>query len=297
MFRIGEFSQIARVSGRLLRYYDEIGLLRPQSIDPETGYRYYSARQLPRLNRILVLKELGLSLEHIARLLDQGTSAEEIRGMLTLRKAQIEQTLHEEMERWRVVEARLQQIDTHGQMQEPDVILKTVPATPFLGLRDVLPGVEAIQQLVRRLATVVPARVGRHRLGHLAVFIHSPLYDPAALDVEVGYLLVGKEPTSLELSEEEVLTLQTLPAVETMATLVHLGRVSDSHRGSGALASWMEQQGWQMSGVGRELLIQLPQSPEQDEAVIELQLPVARSTSFLPQVRGLPLPERGESGA
>src|SRR5581483_10239178 len=59
MFRIGEFSKIARVSGRLLRYYDEIGLLSPQSIDPETGYRYYSARQLPRLNRILVLKELG----------------------------------------------------------------------------------------------------------------------------------------------------------------------------------------------------------------------------------------------
>lgn len=70
MFRIGEFSKIAQVSGRLLRYYDEIGLLSPQSIDPETGYRYYSARQLPRLNRILVLKELGLSLEHIAHLLD-----------------------------------------------------------------------------------------------------------------------------------------------------------------------------------------------------------------------------------
>ena len=54
MFRIGEFSKIAQVSGRLLRYYDEIGLLIPESIDPETGYRYYSARQLPRLNRILV---------------------------------------------------------------------------------------------------------------------------------------------------------------------------------------------------------------------------------------------------
>src|SRR5579859_4226400 len=108
MFRIGEFSKIAQVSGRLLRYYDEIGLLRPQSIDPETGYRYYSARQLPRLNRILVLKELGLSLEHIARLLDQETSAEEIRGMLTFRKAQIEQALQEEMERLRIVEVRLQ---------------------------------------------------------------------------------------------------------------------------------------------------------------------------------------------
>ncbi len=78
-----------------------------------------------------MLKELGLSLEQIARLLDQETSAEEIRGMLTLRKAQIEQSLQEESTRLRVVEARLQQIETHGQMQEPDVILKAVPATPF----------------------------------------------------------------------------------------------------------------------------------------------------------------------
>ena len=283
MFRIGEFSKIARVSGRLLRYYDEIGLLSPQSIDPETGYRYYSARQLPRLNRILVLKELGLSLEHIARLLDQETSAEEIRGMLTFRKAQIEQSLQEEMERLRIVEVRLQQIDTHGQMQEPDVILKAVPAAPFLSLRDVLPGMDAIERLVRRIATAVPARVGRPNLGHLAVIIHSPLYDPAALDVEVGYLLLGKGPQSLNLSEEEVLTLRTLPAVETMATLAHVGRVSDSHRSSGALAGWMERHGWQMSGTGRELLIQLPQSQEQDEAVVEIQLPVTRCAH--PQLR------------
>ena len=276
MFRIGEFSKIARVSGRLLRYYDEIGLLSPQSIDPETGYRSYSARQLPRLNRILVLKELGLSLEQIARLLDQETSVDEIRGMLALRKAQIEQSVQEEMERLRIVESRLQQIDTQGQMQEPDVILKAVPATPFLALRDVLPGMDAIEHLVRRIATAVPALVGRNSLGPITIIIHSPMYDPEALDVEVGYLLTGKGPQSVELSEERLLTLRTLPAVETMATLAHVGRVSDSHRGYGALATWIEQHGWQMSGAGRDILIQLPQSEQQDEAVIEIQLPVTR---------------------
>jgi len=276
MFRIGEFSKIARVSGRLLRYYDEIGLLSPQSIDPETGYRSYSARQLPRLNRILVLKELGLSLEQIARLLDQETSVDEMRGMLALRKAQIEQSVQEEMERLRIVESRLQQIDTQGQMQEPDVILKAVPATPFLALRDVLPGMDAIEHLVRRIATAVPALVGRNSLGPITIIIHSPMYDPEALDVEVGYLLTGKGPQSVELSEERLLTLRTLPAVETMATLAHVGRVSDSHRSYAALATWMEHHGWQMSGAGRDLLLQLPQSEQQDEAVIEIQLPVTR---------------------
>ena len=93
MFRIGEFSQIARVSGRLLRYYDSLGLLRPVRIDPATGYRYYSADQLPRLNRILALKELGLSLDQIAKMVDDKISPDEIRGMLMLKKAELEQSL------------------------------------------------------------------------------------------------------------------------------------------------------------------------------------------------------------
>ena len=54
MFRIGEFSNIARVSKRLLHYYDEIGLLKPAHIDPQSGYRFYSAAQLPRLTQRLL---------------------------------------------------------------------------------------------------------------------------------------------------------------------------------------------------------------------------------------------------
>lgn len=78
MFRIGEFSKIAQVPGSLLRYYDQIGLLKPAHIDQWTGYRYYSAKQLPRLHRILALKELGLTLDQITRLVDEEVSAAEI---------------------------------------------------------------------------------------------------------------------------------------------------------------------------------------------------------------------------
>ena len=274
MFRIGEFSKIAQVSGRLLRYYDEIGLLSPESTDPETGYRFYSARQLPRLNRILVLKELGLSLEQIARLLNQNTSTDEIRGMLTLRKAQIEQSVQEETARLRVVETRLEQIEASGQIQEPDVILKSAPAQQFLALRAVLPGMSAIQRLVRSIATIVPATVGHNSLGHIAVMIHSPMYDPDTLDVEVGYLLTGKAPGSVRLSEERMLTTRELPAIDTIATLAHLGSLNDTHRAYGELGTWIEQKNWWIAGNGREILMQLPD--KDGEAVIEIQLPVSR---------------------
>lgn len=281
MFRIGEFSKIAQVSGRLLRYYDEIGLLRPESIDPETGYRYYSARQLPQLNRILVLKELGLSLEQIARLLEQNTSPDELRGMLTLRKAQIEQSVQEEMERLRIVEARLQQIDVHGQIREPDVVLKSVPAQSFLAVRDAFSGMDAIKGLVRNMASIVPSIVSQQSLSHIAVLIHSPIYDPEALDAEVGYLLTANLAKTVRLSEDRVLTVRELPTIHTMATLAHVGHVDDLHQSYGLLGTWVERKNWQIAGASRELLIQLPRSENEDDAVTEIQLPVSKSAAGL----------------
>ncbi|MBM3536788.1 MAG: MerR family transcriptional regulator [Alphaproteobacteria bacterium] len=128
MFRIGEFSQIARVSGRLLRYYDSIGPLQPQRTDPATGYRYYSAGQLGRLNQILALKDLGLSLEQVARLLDGNISPNEIRGMLTLKKAELERTLSEEASRLLHIESRLRQIEEQGSLSNYDVVVKSAAA-------------------------------------------------------------------------------------------------------------------------------------------------------------------------
>jgi DNA-binding transcriptional MerR regulator len=116
MFRIGEFAQIAQVSGRQLRFYDQIGLLRPAHADPQTGYRYYSIQQLPRLNRILALKELGFSLDQIGPLLGNEISLAELRGMLAMKRAQVEHLLSEEQARLRHIESRIAQIDTQGNM-------------------------------------------------------------------------------------------------------------------------------------------------------------------------------------
>src|SRR2546430_17446353 len=106
MFLTGEFSQISRVSKRLLHYYDEIGLLKPAHIDPHTGYRYYSATQLPRLNRILALRDLGLTLDHSAVMMQADVSDEEINGMLLMKKAEVEQTLQAAIDRFTGTEAR-----------------------------------------------------------------------------------------------------------------------------------------------------------------------------------------------
>ena len=62
MLKIGEFSKLSRVSVRMLRHYDEVGLLAPSEVDPMTGYRYYSERQLITAGRIAALRALGFGL-------------------------------------------------------------------------------------------------------------------------------------------------------------------------------------------------------------------------------------------
>ena len=118
MFRIGEFSKIAQTPITQLRYYDQIGLFQPEQIDQFTGYRYYKASQLPDLNRILAMKGLGLTLEQIQRLVVDSVSADEIRGMLSLKKAQIEQELQGQMMTLRQIEARLKQVEKEGELSK-----------------------------------------------------------------------------------------------------------------------------------------------------------------------------------
>src|SRR5215212_5098789 len=138
MFTVGEFSQVAQVSKRLLRYYDEIGLLKPMHTDQFTGYRYYSAEQLPQLNRILTLKDLGLSLEQIQDILNNKVSADEIQGMLLLKKAEIEQQLLGDMQRIRNIETRLRSIRNAETHHMPDVIVKQVAAQSVLSVRTMI---------------------------------------------------------------------------------------------------------------------------------------------------------------
>jgi DNA-binding transcriptional MerR regulator len=96
VLKIGEYARVGQVSIATLRYYDQCGLLKPMVLDPDTGYRYYSLDQLPRLNRILALKELGFPLERIAQLLEEDLPLEQLQGMLTLKQAQTQQMIETE---------------------------------------------------------------------------------------------------------------------------------------------------------------------------------------------------------
>lgn len=275
MFRIGEFSKVAQVPGSVLRYYDQIGLLKPDHLDPETGYRYYSARQLPRLHRILALKELGLSLEQITHLVETEVSAGEMRGMLTLRKAQVEHAMQEELGRLRQIEARLQLIEASDQ-RAFDIVLKTVPAQPYFSVREVVPDVDVALLMMRELVRLLPARLGNNALGPFTTVVHSETLESTHLDIELGAVLLGTEtPPAISLPGEHALRLTSLPAVDTLATTVQVGGFENNCRTYGAIGLWVEDNGYTITGPGREVLITPPRTDRLEEVVTEIQFPVA----------------------
>ena len=134
MISIGDFARLGRVSVRMLRHYDTIGLLRPEHVDPHTGYRYYRPGQLRRLNRIVALKDLGLRLEQVRAIVDEQLTGDQLRAMLRLRQAELEAQILDGRHRLDRVQARLRLIDAEEIMTVPDVITKTVPAATVVGL-------------------------------------------------------------------------------------------------------------------------------------------------------------------
>ncbi len=276
MFRIGEFAHIAQVPTSQLRYYDEIGLLKPAETDQWTSYRFYSTRQLPRLHRILALRELGLPLEQIKRLLEENISAEEMRGMFTLRKAQVEQTLREELIRLRQLEARLQHLEAGVVPDGHDVIIKSLPAMPFIGTRVVMPTIYDAYGIVKQLLKAVPLALGKDAVGHVTVLFHSDFFTMEQCDLSVGLALKKPANTSIQLTDGLLATTQLLPAMPQVASVIRHGGPEHNITSHASIGAWAERNQYTVAGEGREIVIVPPRGKgDRSDMVTEVMLPVS----------------------
>src|SRR5262245_35033716 len=118
MLRIGEFSRLSQVTVKALRHYDDLGLLKPSVIDRFTDYRYYTLDQLPRIHRIMVLKELGLSLEQIVQIMTTELPLDQLKGMLVLKQAEMQRRIDEELGQLARVHFHIRQIEMEANMSE-----------------------------------------------------------------------------------------------------------------------------------------------------------------------------------
>lgn len=277
MIKIGEFSKLVQVPVATLRYYDQLGLLKPVEVDRFTGYRYYSATQLPRLHRILALKGLGFSLDQIAAVLDAGLTIEQMRGMLRLRHAQISQHLADVQNQLLEVEARLQQIEREDHMSAYDVILKQVEPLLVASVRTILPAhsdsgslfgeaYEAIAPYVNEALHPNPERGGQ-----TMVLWYDTEHKDHDVDGAAAFMLRRRIP------ERGRVQVHELPAA-TMATTVHHGpfnRIAEAHE---AILAWIDANGYRIVGPDRELYLYhtMPIQLDDPSYVTEIQYPVGK---------------------
>jgi DNA-binding transcriptional MerR regulator len=269
MFKIGEFSKLSQVSVKTLRYYDEIGLLRPSELDRFTGYRYYTATQLSRLNRILLLKYLGLSLDQIGRLLESDLPPAQLRGMLKLRQAEIERSIEEEEARLARVAALLIHIEQENvSMSNYDVVIKKVAPVRIASIRDVVANYGAQGELWGELG----AYLAQHSVKPVAPCLtidHNDSYKERDVDLEVCEVIDAALPVTDRVKVRE------LPAVEQMACTVHHGPFNQLNQGYQALMQWAEANGYRFTGPSREVYLQV--SDDESTNVAEIQIPVEKA--------------------
>jgi DNA-binding transcriptional MerR regulator len=279
MFKIGDFSRIARVSCRLLRYYDEIGLLTPATTDRHTGYRYYSAAQLPTLNRILVLKDLGLSLDEIVKVMQSRTQSQssslQLRDFLHARRDELARSLAAEQERMRQLDTRIAQIETSGALVADDVLLRSDPAQWLLSTRQVLPSFAAAREVIGAVVRSVKKAVPAESLGPLLAIAHSPEFEPDRLDAEIG-CIVRKRVADLVTENGLQMKVRELPATERLATCVRIGLPEHAHLITGKIGAFVEANGYRLAGPSRELFLQPPRLDRMAESVVEMQFPIER---------------------
>jgi DNA-binding transcriptional MerR regulator len=271
MIRIGDFSRISLVSIKTLRYYDEVGLLHPAKVDDFTGYRYYRFDQLSRLHRILALKDLGFSLEQIGRLLDENVSAEQLRGVLKVRKMEIEQRVSDELERLARVEARLKQIEQENVMNKIDVVVKKVEPLKIASVRDIIPTYSEQGGIWGELEGYLATQRVRP-VGACLTMYHDDGYKERDVDAEVA------EPIAADLPESPRVRVRTLPAAEVVSA-IHRGPYKTLGETIEAVIQWSEANSYRIVGPEREIYLQPARNGSQSdpETVTEIQFPVEKA--------------------
>ena len=268
MYTIGEFAALGRVSVRMLRHYDAIGLLVPADVDDRTGYRRYAIDQLPLLLRIVELRDLGVGLDRIAVIGESEDPDAALRVVLTERRTELETAVTGDLARIARIERRLRHLE--GTAVSNVVYKSLAPVTvyaasgtaPGMGPENVGP---VVGPLIDRLDQALRA-AGRPLL-EPGIFWYETEADDR-FGVHVSYVA---EPEPVVGAGYDVVDL---PAVPTAATLLHRGDMSGIGESWATLMEQVVADGYRVVGPAREVYLEATGHEPGPDWLTELQAPV-----------------------
>lgn len=268
MLKIGEFAVLADMSIKTLHHYDDINLLRPAFVDPETGYRYYDFAQLARAYRLLAFKNMGFALNEIAELLDGTMTPGPTRRFLKTKRADLAEQLNTLQEQIAYLDNKIYEVEMEGRMAAYEVMVKRLEPMKVLIARGVAPLKKDIGDTTAELR----GRVGRYKIvptaPPMAIF-PSYLHPPRDIPIEVA------QPTDskVHLSGDDGVEEEIIPAM-TVAAVIHTGP-DDMAPGWVALNAWIQRNGYRVAGPFREIFLH-DVSEDTGKAAFELQFPIKK---------------------
>ncbi len=224
MLTIGEFSKLGHISPRMLRHYDRLGLLCPDSTGPENGYRYYAMAQLKALANIETLKRYGFTLAEVKALLPLPKEALAQRIQQRMRKAGEE--LEELRKTMRQMEADLRTMEESVMNNEHyPVLIMEEPAQRVFGIRKRI-RVSETHALFETLKAEMERR-GLRRAGATQLVCLDAVYNPESLEVEAQAQVAGDSPD-----------IREIPA-RLCAVTRHIGPYTEVHFAYSAIGAWL----------------------------------------------------------
>ena len=271
MFKIGDFAKLNRVTVKTLRHYESLGLLQPEKIDSFTGYRYYSASQMPRLNHILSLKDIGFSLDEIALILNKNMDAEQIQTLLELKHTEILDRVRNEQARLSRIETFIKMCKQEAYIMSYNIVLKEIQQVRVAALRDIIPTYSAQGHLWEELGEHIEKH-GVRIVPPCMVMYHETGNREEGVDAEVI------EPIDGDLPDTERIKVKILDGAKEMACVVHKGPYETLYMAYNAISTWIEENKYEIMGPHRELYLKGEWiTSDQNEYITEIQFPVRKA--------------------
>lgn len=267
MYKIGEFSKLSTISVRMLRHYDQLNLLNPQLIDTESGYRYYSSKQLKKVNKIQRLKELGFSLSEIKEML---TTENSLQGYFEKRETEVEVELEKLAHQKKMLQRSIHSLKYQKEPLNYHVQLKYFPEQQVVSLRSNLTSYQEEGKLWSILyEELAKEKMNLQQLGQHKAIFHDKEYKEKNVDVEIQTIFKGE----LNLNSKLV-QVKKEPTVKA-ATVIMNGSYHQVSYVTESIACWIEDHQYKIEGKMFNIYHVSPtQEKEVEKWVTEICFPI-----------------------
>ncbi|HWP96365.1 MAG TPA: MerR family transcriptional regulator [Syntrophomonadaceae bacterium] len=265
MLTIGEFSKICRVSTKTLRYYDEIGLLKPIQVNDETGYRYYQTTQLKDILLITRLKLYQFSLPEIAMIIARKDSAY-LADSIRLKREAVLKQLDKQEYILRQMEQDIEKIERSIDIMSKNIVVNLIETQPMriYSLRKYI-SMNDFEAFFGELFAGIYKK-GIQVNGTCLSIYHSEEHNPEHFDVEVGVGVAGGDDPHIRMLDGGLCCYAT-----------HVGRYDDFTEIYAGLTEWIEREGYTFAAPPYEKYVKGYQDKvSPDEFVTEIYFPIKK---------------------